>query len=172
MLAFVVGGCARPQVRTQPEMPPLEVPPAPPRSVVPPPPEEPPPPAQEPETPARKPTRPRPAPARTEGTTRTDPQPPAAQPPPAPPVPTGALQTTPPASQAEAVKNIRDLLAKAQRDLGRVPYAGLNADGKAQYDTARRFIGQAEQALKDQNLVFGLTLADKAATLARSLVGG
>ena len=63
------------------------------------------------------------------------------------------------------MKSVRDLLARAQRDLKRVDYAGLNADGKAQYDTARRFVDQAEQALKEQNLVFALTLADKAATL-------
>ena len=69
------------------------------------------------------------------------------------------------------IKNIKDLLARARRDLKSVVYESLNADGKAQYDTAQRFATQAEQALQDMNLVFGLTLADKAATLARSLAG-
>ena len=69
------------------------------------------------------------------------------------------------------IKNIKDLLARARRDLKSVVYESLNADGKAQYDTAQRFATQAEQALQDMNLVFALTLADKAATLARSLAG-
>jgi hypothetical protein len=69
------------------------------------------------------------------------------------------------------VKNIRDLLARANRDLKGIAPASLNADGKAQFDTARRFADQAEQALKEMNLIFALTLADKAATLARSLAG-
>jgi hypothetical protein len=83
----------------------------------------------------------------------------------------GALQTTSPASQAEMVKTIRDLLTRAERDLKNVDYSRLSADGKAQYDIATRFALQAEQALKDKNFVFALTLADKAATLGRSLAG-
>jgi hypothetical protein len=97
-------------------------------------------------------------------------EPPVTQSPTAPVAPS-TLQTTPLASQAEMIKNIRELLARAHRDLKGVVYDSLNADGKAQFDTARRFADQAEQALKDRNLVFALTLADKAATLARSLAG-
>jgi hypothetical protein len=69
------------------------------------------------------------------------------------------------------VRTIRDLLARANRDLKGIARDSLSADGKAQFDTARRFADQAEQALKEMNLVFALTLADKAATLARSLAG-
>jgi hypothetical protein len=46
----------------------------------------------------------------------------------------------------------------------------LNADGRAQYDAARRFIQQAEEALKQRNVVFAGKLADKAATMASVLV--
>jgi hypothetical protein len=173
-MVIAVSGCARPQARTQPEMPPLDVPAAPARTIAPPPPEELPPPAtQEQEAPARKPIRTRPPqmpPAKVE-----PPQPPPGATPTqttqAAPSAAGTLQTTPPANQAEVIKSVRDLLTRAQRDLGRVNYTGLNTDGKAQYDTAKRFIDQAEQALKEQNLVFALTLADKAATLGRSLIG-
>ena len=60
---------------------------------------------------------------------------------------------------------------RAQRDLQRVNYAALDADGRAQYDTARRFMEQAEEALKGGNLAFAGKLADKAATMGAVLVG-
>ena len=72
------------------------------------------------------------------------------------------------ASQTEA--SIRTLLERAGQNLGRVRYAALNADGRAQYDTARRFMEQAEEALRASNLAFAGKLADKAATMAAVLV--
>jgi hypothetical protein len=66
---------------------------------------------------------------------------------------------------------VRDVLVRATRDLGRVDYGKLSADGRAQYDQSKRFSQQAEQALKERNLVFATTLADKAATLAAQLLG-
>ena len=65
---------------------------------------------------------------------------------------------------------IRDLLTRATRDLSRVNSASLNSDGRAQYETARRFIQQAEDALRARNIVFAGKLADKAATMAAVLV--
>jgi hypothetical protein len=164
-VAFGLASCTHPQVRTEPARVPLDVPSPPARVITPPEPEElPEAPAQPPEAPGSKPARAtRPAPPRTE--------PPAAAAPASPPPATGTLQTAPPASQAEMVKTIRDLLVRANRDLKSITRGSLGADGKAQYDTARRFADQAEQALKEMNLVFALTLADKAATLARSLAG-
>jgi hypothetical protein len=61
-------------------------------------------------------------------------------------------------------------MAQALRDLERTDYRLLSADRRTQYDTARRFVQQAEDALKEQNLVFAEQLADKAATLAAALV--
>jgi hypothetical protein len=52
-----------------------------------------------------------------------------------------------------------------------VDYARLSADGRMQYEQSKRFIQQAEDALKTQNFVFAQTLADKAATLAAELLG-
>jgi len=43
-------------------------------------------------------------------------------------------------------------------------------DLKAQYDTAKRFITLGEQALREQNVVFAATLADKAAAIATLLL--
>ena len=55
-------------------------------------------------------------------------------------------------------------------DLQRVNYAALDADGRAQFDIARRFMQQADDALKGGNLPFAGKLADKAATMASVLV--
>ena len=62
------------------------------------------------------------------------------------------------------------MLTRANRDLARVDYGKLSTDGRAQYEQAKRFSQQADEALKERNLVFAATLADKAATLAAELV--
>lgn len=93
---------------------------------------------------------------------------PAANTPAASAPPSLTLQT--PGGNAQADQSVRTLLARAARDLGRVDYATLDADGKAQYDTARRFMQQADDALKVRNVMFAGKLADKAATMAAVLV--
>jgi hypothetical protein len=57
-------------------------------------------------------------------------------------------------------------LTHAARDLNRVDYGALSADAKAQYDTAKRFMVLADQAIKARNFVFARTLADKAGVIA------
>jgi hypothetical protein len=145
--------------------PPLQVPDPPGRVIVPieelvaappppPPPEEPPPPAA-PRTPPRTAERPQPAPA----------PPPAAAPAPR------DLRTTSNAPTAESERTVRETLARAARDISQVEYGRLSVDGRSQYDQSKRFSEQAEQALRERNLVFAATLADKAATLAAELLG-
>jgi hypothetical protein len=68
-------------------------------------------------------------------------------------------------------RSIRVHLDGAVANLNRVDYPTLSTDGKANFDQARRFIAQAEQALRAKNLVFAQTVADKAATLAAQLAG-
>ena len=92
----------------------------------------------------------------------------AAQAPPAP-ADTRQLQTRA-ATSAAVERNVRDLLARSARDLGRVDYARLSPDGRAHYDQSKRFTEQAQQALREKNFVFAETLADKAATLAAELL--
>lgn len=75
-----------------------------------------------------------------------------------------------PGVQAQTEASIRKHLERASRDLQRVNYAALNADGRAQFDIARGFMQQAEEALKATNLAFASKLADKAATMAAVLV--
>lgn len=102
------------------------------------------------------------APARTEAPAET----PAAAPAPAP-TPPPALQTT--ANTTEAEQRTRVALENANRDLRRIDVRRLNPDAKSQYDIARRFVQQAEEALKDRNAVFAEQLADKAAQIAALL---
>jgi hypothetical protein len=110
---------------------------------------------------------------------RVEPVPPArtevpadagAAPAPAPaaaPTPPPALQTT--ANPTEAEQRTRAALENAKRDLGRIDLRRLNTDARTQYDIARRFVQQAEDALRARNPVFAEQLADKAATLAALL---
>jgi len=175
--------CTRTHAKTTPEAPPLDVPPPPPRVVVDtaePEPQEPVPLPEEPahHTPARpRPAKPAEAP-RPEGQHPEAPKPeaPPAEAPkppeeaPKPPPPT-TLQTTPPQAEVEVEKGVRSLLGRAQSDLSRVDYKGLNADARGQYDMAKRFMSQADEALKAKNLVFARVMADKAAALAAQLAG-
>lgn len=177
--ALLLSGCFRMQAKTQPVPPPLETPEAPPRNVevvdVAPPPI-----VLLPDEPVSNPLpRPRPAPPRTDANRPADAKPevPAdaakpddtARPPSSIPVPT--LQTTPTEQEGEVEGRIRSLIARATSDLNRTNYQSLNADGRTQYETAKRFVTQADDALKAKNLVFANNLADKAAALAAQLAG-
>ena len=62
-------------------------------------------------------------------------------------------------------------MTRAGVDLNRIDYRALNADARTQYDTAKRFIQQAADAIRAKNLPFAKNLADKAATLATQLGG-
>jgi hypothetical protein len=112
------------------------------------------------------PAKPRVETARTEGT-------PAEAPPPEPakPSPAATLQTIPPSKESQVQRSIRVHLDGAIANLNRVDYRQLSADGRANFEQARRFIAQAEEALRTKNLVFAETVADKAATLAAQLAG-
>ncbi len=87
--------------------------------------------------------------------------------PPAPEPPPPTLQTT--ANQSGAEQRTRTSLANATRDLGRIDVRSLSADARAQYDIARRFVAQANDALGSKNFEFAQQLAEKAATLAALL---
>ncbi len=177
LLLAVASGCARARARTLPEQPALEPPPPPPRLVQP----------MDFEAAERAK-----AAAATEGTDPSETKPPATdrprervkpdvskEAPPSretaetkPPEPgrSVVLETTAPGAQGEVERKVRALMSQARNDLDRVDYQLLNADGRTQYNTSKRFIEQAEQALADRNLVFAGKLADKAATLARLLL--
>jgi len=68
-------------------------------------------------------------------------------------------------------RGVRAAIIKASADLNRVDYRALNNDARTQYDTAKRFIRQAEEAIRAKNLVFAKSVADKAVVLAAQLAG-
>ena len=171
--ALLASGCVRARAKTLPTTgPPLDVPAPPPRIVLPLEAEAPPPqPVPSPEEPRRAPApaRPRPAaPADTPRAAEEPPRPAPATPPDTPPA-TTTLQTTPAAEQGEVERAIRATMTRASADLNRIDYRALNRDARTQYDTAKRFIQQAEDAIQMKNLPFAKNLADKAAVIATQL---
>jgi hypothetical protein len=175
-------GCATTGAKAQPEPIALDVPAPPPRVIVPPEPEQAAPetPAKDPEPSQQKPPRrtPQPRPETRKdpaAAQKVDPPAPAAPPAvePARPAtsPTATLQQALPAQTNEMERQVREQLGKAKADLDRVNYKALNKDGQSQYDAAKRFITQAEQALDEKNVVFASKTAEKAAGLAAGLLG-
>ena len=173
-LVLLVGtACAKPRAAAVPMVPPLAVPEAPARAVAPP--DEPLPivatvPDGPVPTPAATPVAPRPPAPRRTGPPAAEPEP-RADAAPTTPDPSRELRPGSQAADAQAERAVRETLARSNRDLGRINPARLSADGRTQYEQARRFAQQAEQALATRNVIFAATLADKAASLAAELVG-
>jgi type IV secretory pathway VirB10-like protein len=169
-LALILPGCAKASAKANPDGPPLHMPQPPPRIITAV--EEPEPAPELPPAPVEAPAKPAPAPAPPPARARPEPRPdpPVEAPVVAEPRPSEPRTLRAPGDAARE-RAIRDRLAAASRDLARADYARLPAVRRSQYDQSRRFIQQAEQAIKDQNLTFASTLADKAATLAADLVG-
>lgn len=179
--AVVVAGatfasCAHAVASTVVELPPLEMPEPPPRvvEVIEP---EPLPVTSLPEEPRTnvrsrpaqpaRPDAPRPEPPKTDPIVAETPKPADDSPKPPP----TTLQTTPTQREGEVERRIRILVAQARNDLNRVNYQALNTDARNQYDMAKRFATQAEEAVRTRNLMFATNLADKAAGLAAQLLG-
>jgi hypothetical protein len=173
LLVSLTGCSAKAKAQTLPDGPPLAVPSAPAHAVVieqvaveEPPPELPP--APEPAV------APAPRPVVTQKP-RTEPRaetPPAPQPTAAsqPPSEVPAVRATPAAASAAEERAVRALMKKAADDLEHVDYKKLSKEGQAQYDQSKRFSDQANQAIKERNFPYAMTLAEKAATLAAELI--
>jgi outer membrane biosynthesis protein TonB len=180
---MAAGGCTHAQAKTTPDLPPLDMPAPPPRDVEPNDAEVPPPMTLVPEPARNTPARPRPAPAPPRPEPPKPADTPKPEPPPTPVVvepakpaeeparPPTTLQTAPATAEGEVERTIRASLLRATADLNRVDYRALNADARTQYDTAKRFVRQADDAMHGKNLVLAKQLADKAAALALQLAG-
>lgn len=183
-LALHAVACTAARAQVQPEdHPALVVPPVPPR-VIDPLPSEPPPIEPVGELPAApaNPPRSRP-PAREQNRPSTPESKPAeAKPPDTPPVdPAAGTQTTPApppvqplrtpgtADGPEMAKQVRETLDRANRTLSNIDYQALKPDSRANYDNAKSFIKQAEDALKANNLVVAKLLAERAENIAKQL---
>ncbi len=181
LLALALTGCTRTHAKTSPQSPPLDVPEPPPRAVEPVDTEAPTPIPLQQEPARNAPPRPRQPPPREQPHTeppKNEPQKPEAAQPEAPkpeeapkPNPSTTLQTMPSNAEGDAERAIRATLQRATSDLNHVDYRALNSDARNQYDTAKRMMRQADDAVRTKNLVFAKNLADKAAALAAQLSG-
>jgi len=96
------------------------------------------------------------------------PEPPA---PPLPPAPRAELRTPEMADEDGTARKVRDTLDAAAKALAKVDYRTLGKEGQEQYNTAKRFMEQAEEALRARNQIAAKYLADKADTIATALTG-
>lgn len=182
---LALGACASAQAKGSADKPALDVPPPPPHVV---------------ELPAQPlepvgeipnpgatatgaPRAPRPAPPKPEQAKPAEIKPdnppgqataPAETPPPAPssPAPAPQLRTPQTADTTAAARKVRATIDSAKSSLATVNYGPLSNDRKKAYNDAKLFIQQAEDALKEGNIVFAQAVATKAETLARELAGG
>ena len=74
-----------------------------------------------------------------------------------------------PAGSANETK-VRALIKKAGEDLLLVDYKKLSKEGQGQYDQSKKFSDEAQQAIKERNFPYTMTLAEKAAKIAAELV--
>jgi hypothetical protein len=175
-LSLASTGCAKKVIAAAPAPVPLSVPSVPPRIVGPVvvPDEKPQPVA---EAPAAAPQRPPSRPSRPGNRTADAPVEPVEDPQraraegaePTTPAPGPLLRTRETANDAEAAKRVREVLQRAEQNLAKVNYRTLTANGRADADTARRLLTQANAALEQRKLVFAMSLADKAESLSTSL---
>lgn len=64
---------------------------------------------------------------------------------------------------------VRDRIARTKQKLDQLGRGKLNAGKRNDYDSARRFLTQAEAAVKDNNLLLAESSVEKAETLADGL---
>ncbi len=125
--------------------------------------------------PSREATPPRPAepkapqevPGPTEGESLKAPAPAAAS----PVTPAPELRTIDTPDPAQAIRGVRDTLERAGRTLAQIDYGKLPKPSQLQYDMAKRFMEQSEEALKAKNFTAAQLMADKAETIAKELLG-
>ena len=174
LLVVVLGAAGCVTSRAQiPEPPPaLVVPPVPPRAIEPPvivePPVEPPPvePLPAPVT-TSKPPRPRPAADKPDPKQEPPPDSGATLPTPAPVAPLRSAATP---SGPEATKQIREILDSTQKMLDKVDPASLASDDrKANFEQAKAFLRQADDALKKEELTQARLFAERAQNIAKQL---
>jgi hypothetical protein len=85
--------------------------------------------------------------------------------------PATQLRTPQTADTSGAARNVHATVERANTMLGIVDYGPLSNNRKKAYNDAKRFIRQAEDALKRGNFAFAQGVATKAETLARELSG-
>ena len=168
--------CTTTRAATPVERPALEVPPAPPRVIVPIPAPDAPPVLEPVEdlpvvTGDRSPTKPRPPRDKPDPNKPADvkaepPVEPPVQPPPQQPAPQLRLENP---NGAQTGAQSRDTINRAKALLEKIDRNSLTEPRRKAYEDAKLFAQQAEDALKTSNFVFAKELADKAERFAREL---
>lgn len=172
-LALVwVGACAANPARSSVAVP-MVIPDPPPRVAMDPVPAAEPP-AEPVPVPATRPTAAIPTPTPPRGATAAAPAPAATtpmQPTEAPPAvpPTGDLRAGGPAGSTPTASQVRESLGRAKQKLDAIDRRRLNAGKAADFDSARRFLEQAEAAVTANNLMLAQSSVEKAETLANGL---
>jgi hypothetical protein len=174
-----IGGaaCATTRAEVALERPALDVPPPPPRMIVPlPPPPQSPRPDPVPAlgeagtSPAAKPRPPRES---KDAPPKPEPKPeekPAETPPPAsPPSPVPPLRISDQVDPNQLAAQIRGSIDRTLGTLNGIDYGKLQEARRKQYEEAKLFATQADQALKEKNLVVAKEFADKAERLTKEL---
>ena len=176
LVAISAAGCASGRAQAIEDRPTLAVPPVPPRTIEPPLVEDPPrvEPVSEPiGTAVPPPTRaakPRPSePRPSESKPETPPETAAVTPPPPPVAP---LRTPTSPSGADAARQARETIARAESMLKQVDYQKLSDDRKASYNSAKNFIQQSEEKLKQEDVQLALSYGVRAETIAKTLLEG
>jgi hypothetical protein len=71
--------------------------------------------------------------------------------------------------RSPALAQVRESVVRAKQKLDGIDRRRLNAGQRADYDSARRFLAQAETAIKTNNLLLAESSVEKAETLADGL---
>ena len=95
--------------------------------------------------------------------------PPVAQTPEPARTPPPELRAGGPAGKTLTVAQVRERLVRTKQKLDSIDRRRLNAGKQADYDSARRFLEQADDAVKLNNLLLAESSVDKAETLADGL---
>jgi hypothetical protein len=67
------------------------------------------------------------------------------------------------------MRQVREVLDRANKTLGSIDYRRLNKDRREHYDTAKNLITQSEDALKKSTFDIARKLADKDDQIAKEL---
>ena len=79
------------------------------------------------------------------------------------------LRPAGPAGRTPTAAQVRDRLVRTRQKLDAIDRGRLNAGKRTDYDSARRFLSQAEAAVKENNLLLAESSVEKAETLADGL---
>jgi hypothetical protein len=81
------------------------------------------------------------------------------------------LRTVETPDEAKALQLLNETISRAGRTLSTIDYRALPRPSQIQYDMAKRFIEQSEEAMKTRNYTAAQLMAEKAATIAKELAG-